>query len=533
MIKFIQINLNCCKAAQALLHQVAAEKSSDFIFASELNRNEGPNWYSDTVGKAAIVNIKRARLDDEGAGEAGFRWISVHGIRLYSCYWSPNSMFPEYLDFLTRLEHSIRNDRTEAIITGDFNAKHIDWGSPRSEQRGEALADLINTLGLVICNKGNSSTYRKGSILDLTLATPNLASKVIGWKVLDEESLSDHFYITFEIDLGATKKDARNPRFPKIDLRKLETALTSDSFNQGISSSNAEESTRALTEAIHACRTVTPAGLKTRKSVHWWSPEIGKLRKTAIHLRRVFQRKRKRAGPENSTAEEENAKAARRNLVHSIKRAKEEAWRKLCDQVEHDTWGLPYKLVMGKLSRPPLIPELNVAGRIEHIVNGLFPKHPRRETSRENYNQLCDEGHRKIDDTELKFAASQLRNKIAPGVDGIPNEVVKLIVALYPSILLSVYNSCLSEGIFPSRWKIARLVLLRKGDKPLSEPSSYRPLCLLDCLGKLLEKILDIRLRCHLEDTGGLDDMQFGFRNGRSTTDALNALRATIKSTKS
>jgi len=46
------------------------------------------------------------------------------------------------------------------------------------------------------------------------------------------------------------------------------------------------------------------------------------------------------------------------------------------------------------------------------------------------------------------------------------------------------------EGIYPETWKKARLVLIRKGDKPLDDPSSYRPLCLLDCLAKILRKNL-------------------------------------------
>jgi len=215
--------------------------------------------------------------------------------------------------------------------------------------------------------------------------------------------------------------------------------------------------------------------------------------------------------------------------VHAIKRAKEDAWRKLCDLVDCDTWGLPYKLLMGKLSRPPPIPELNATGRIEHIVNGLFPQHPRREISTWYHNPLLVETHPKIDLAELKSAAGRLRNKIAPGIDGIPNEAVKAIVALNPNVILSVYNSCLTEWIFPRKCKIARLVLLRKGDKPLSEPSSYRPLCLLDCLGKLLENILDTRLRCHLENTGSLDDRQFGFRRskvGILTMDIKNAFNS-------
>lgn len=127
------------------------------------------------------------------------------------------------------------------------------------------MADLINVLGLVICNKGNSSTFHKRSILDLTLATPNLARKVSGWRVLDEESLSDHFYIVFDVHLGAAKNDAQNSRFPKIDFKILESALTTESFNQVTSCNEAEESALALTETIHACCTVTPAGKRGRK----------------------------------------------------------------------------------------------------------------------------------------------------------------------------------------------------------------------------------------------------------------------------
>jgi len=79
--------------------------------------------------------------------------------------------------------------------------------------------------------------------------------------------------------------------------------------------------------------------------------------------------------------------------------------------------------------------------------------------------------------------------------------VVKSIVARNPEVLIRVFNTCLSSGVFPKTWKNARLVLIRKGDKPLDASSSYRPLCLLDCLGKLLEKVLDNRLREFLDDS--------------------------------
>jgi len=125
---------------------------------------------------------------------------------------------------------------------------------------------------------------------------------------------------------------------------------------------------------------------------------------------------------------------------------------------------------------------------------------------------------------ELRTAACALKKNTAPGPDGITNEVLSYIVRCKPDALLGVYNNCLTEGQFPATRERYRIVLLRKGDKPLDSPSSYRPLCLLDCAGKLIEKILDRRLRKHLEDGGWLDCKQFGFRKGRSTTDAVHEL---------
>lgn len=125
--------------------------------------------------------------------------------------------------------------------------------------------------------------------------------------------------------------------------------------------------------------------------------------------------------------EEENAKAAKRNLVHAINRAKEDVWKNLCDLVEKDPWGLPYKLVMGKLSRPPPIPELSLPGRTEHIVQGLFPQHPRRHSETWPESPVDSQTHREIDIAELKVVASSLKKKISPGKDGILNEAVKAI----------------------------------------------------------------------------------------------------------
>lgn len=77
----------------------------------------------------------------------------------------------------------------------------------------------------------------------------------------------------------------------------------------------------------------------------------------------------------------------------------------------------------------------------------------------------------------------------------------------------------------PTNWKRARVVLLRKGNKPEGEPSSYRPICLLKVVSKVFKSMLAARIEEHVELSGGLSPEQFGFRKKVSTDDAVRWLR--------
>lgn len=64
------------------------------------------------------------------------------------------------------------------------------------------------------------------------------------------------------------------------------------------------------------------------------------------------------------------------------------------------------------------------------------------------------------------------------------------------------------------------VTLLKSEDKERSDPSSYRPICLLPIMGKVLEGIILLKLKKCCE--GKISDRQFGFMPGRSTEDALH-----------
>ena len=67
-------------------------------------------------------------------------------------------------------------------------------------------------------------------------------------------------------------------------------------------------------------------------------------------------------------------------------------------------------------------------------------------------------------------------------------------------------------------------MLIPKPNKPLGDPSSYRPICLLNGIGKLFERVIFNRLVPITEKEGGLSDRQFGFRKARSTVNAISTV---------
>ncbi|XP_054746290.1 uncharacterized protein LOC129250716 [Anastrepha obliqua] len=108
----------------------------------------------------------------------------------------------------------------------------------------------------------------------------------------------------------------------------------------------------------------------------------------------------------------------------------------------------------------------------------------------------------RVTEQELQAPCNKIKSKKAPGPDGIPNRALKLAICKRPDIFQAVFQTCLNEGTFPKRWKKQTLVLLPKGNKKPGEPESFRPVCLLDTMGKILERIICDRLSSFAEDKG-------------------------------
>jgi hypothetical protein len=118
---------------------------------------------------------------------------------------------------------------------------------------------------------------------------------------------------------------------------------------------------------------------------------------------------------------------------------------------------------------------------------------------------------------EVKYHIRQLRNS-STGPDNIHNRCLKNYSKLLVQHLTNLFNSILKHGYIPASWKKANIILILKPKKDKQHPSSYRPISLLSCLGKLLERIIKQRLMLELERRNILSQHQAGFRSGKSTT---------------
>ena len=113
----------------------------------------------------------------------------------------------------------------------------------------------------------------------------------------------------------------------------------------------------------------------------------------------------------------------------------------------------------------------------------------------------------------------------ASGPDGISNRILKACAEKLTDLLTPLYQACVTLAYHPRAFKIANTITLKKpGKDDYTTPKAYRPIALLNTIGKVLEAVIARRITHMAESNNLLPDMQMGARRGRSTESALELL---------
>lgn len=124
----------------------------------------------------------------------------------------------------------------------------------------------------------------------------------------------------------------------------------------------------------------------------------------------------------------------------------------------------------------------------------------------------------------LKRAIKSMEKNKAVGVDNIHAEMMQVVPDLFASLLTQWWLIMGRTRITPDEWNTGILVPLYKEGEH-HEPSSYRPLCMLSHVRKVLEKVVI----SELEEITKTERMQFGFQARLSTLQAAVDVAAQLE----
>ena len=132
--------------------------------------------------------------------------------------------------------------------------------------------------------------------------------------------------------------------------------------------------------------------------------------------------------------------------------------------------------------------ERKVSAHLLKITNKITPK------CTIDLNELENLGlDLKIDIHDVKLAINTLKDK-CPG----PSKLRKKHFAHLPDNMLSnlahIFECCLAVGYYPKQFKHAHMIFLHKPATNKHDPLNYRPISLLNAMGKIFGKILNRKL---------------------------------------
>jgi hypothetical protein len=122
--------------------------------------------------------------------------------------------------------------------------------------------------------------------------------------------------------------------------------------------------------------------------------------------------------------------------------------------------------------------------------------------------------------TEIGKIVSNMDAKNSTGIDNLSNKIMKEIWPQISTAITIIINDCLTREYFPQEWKTAKICAIYKKGDP-TDKNNYRPIALLCCLSKVLEKCVDTQVRSYMNRHGYFYTHQYGFRAGYQCPHAI------------
>lgn len=118
-------------------------------------------------------------------------------------------------------------------------------------------------------------------------------------------------------------------------------------------------------------------------------------------------------------------------------------------------------------------------------------------------------------------------NNKSYGLYSCPVSILKLSKEIISTPLADLLNISVENGTYPSKLKMAKIIPVFKSDDD-TNPNNYRPISLLSVFNRIFEKLMYNRVIQFIGKHNLLNDSQYGFRTGHSTSHAILDILSTI-----
>ncbi len=350
------------------------------------------------------------------------------------------------------------------------------------------------------------------------------------------ECLIENLIIIINLQTIQREEQARH-QFKRTDIQKLRQAMSEKVLALGNldldSTEKIDNQVQALVKAIQEGVEISTPMLKIcSRSKLGFTLECKEAQMRARRLRKIFNR----LGTEEAWAE---YRAARLEAGYIIRKASRKAYwesrEEACGSVAK-----MWKAVRWTKNRKPRLTtlpalkipstaqyETNPKKKIELLCNAFFPSPPKTDLPDiPGFDYPSPYTLPPITSHKIYLAVFQPSPHKAPGPTGIPNFILRqLISTLLPS-LHQIFNALLNLVYYcPFLFQTSITIAMQKPHKEnYSVIKAYRPIALLDTIGKALKSVLAKRISALTELHGFLPKTNFGGRRGTSTEYAIHYL---------
>ena len=439
-------------------------------------------------------------------------------------------------------------------MLGDFNSHSDRWGYDHTDSRGDEVEDWEIDNNLYLINRADdpptfySRRWLTTSTPDLGFTTYDLAPK-IERSVLPQLAGSDHKPIKLSLQLNSAPPTT-NP-LPRWNYKRANwesfRAMTDQLCNINTHHKKVNKMYTEFNAAVlKSAKATIPRGAR-RNYRPYWTEELQRLEDEVSSAREVAEEKQDIAA--NIRLKEASAKL--RRLTNETAR---KSWGAKTESLNYEKdgnklWKLVRQMNDENCSAPAIVIENNnrkctgkqaadVFIKTYHNISKVHIPKTRKEDVLKETKLLQDvptvpeeNMTSPLTSAELEKAVLSLKKNKSPGRDAITNEMIQHLGTKARSVLLKILNKSWKEGTVPQTWKEATMVPIHKKGKGKQDPHNYRPISLLSCVGKVMEKMVNNRLLWHLESKGLLSPEQAGFRQHRSTEDQVTYIAQEIEDT--